>query len=79
MSKFEAGKTYTTRSMCDHDCIIRTTVYPSRAGGFPPASFFTFGDALGYIRTLQGYGLACGICTCPAASYPMHYRDTLPR
>lgn len=117
MSKFEAGKTYSTRSVCDHDCIIRvtvakrtaktittdagkvlrigeyegvefvkpwgsysmdrTTVYPSRAGGFPPASFFTLWDALGYIRTLQGYGLPCGICTCPAASYPMHYRDTL--
>lgn len=55
----------------------RTTVYPSRAGGFPPASFFTFGDALGYIRTLQGYGLACGICTCPAGSYSTHYPDTL--
>lgn len=56
-----------------------TTVYPSLAGGFPPASFLTFADALGYVRTLQGYRLACGICTCPAASYAMHYRDTLPR
>ena len=55
----------------------RTTVYPSRAGGFPPASFLTFGDALGYVRTLQGYGLACGICTCPPGSYDMHYRDTV--
>ena len=24
--KFEAGKTYTTRSACDHDCIIRVAV-----------------------------------------------------
>lgn len=24
--KFEAGKTYQTRSACDHDCIIRVTV-----------------------------------------------------
>lgn len=44
----------------------RTTVYPSRAGGFPPASFLTFADALGYIRTINRYGLPCGICTCPA-------------
>jgi len=26
MTKFEAGKTYSTRSVCDHDCIIRVTV-----------------------------------------------------
>lgn len=26
MAQFEAGKTYTTRSICDHDCIIRVAV-----------------------------------------------------
>lgn len=26
MAQFEAGKTYTTRSICDHDCIISLTV-----------------------------------------------------
>lgn len=26
MSKFECGKTYTTRSACDHTCIIHLTV-----------------------------------------------------
>ena len=26
MMKFEAGKTYTTRSICDHDCIIAVTI-----------------------------------------------------
>ena len=26
MTKFETGKTYSTRSACDHDCIIRVTV-----------------------------------------------------
>ena len=26
MNTFEAGKTYTTRSACDHDCVIRVTV-----------------------------------------------------
>ncbi len=69
MEKFQAGKTYS----------MPTTVYPSRAGGFPPASFLTFAGALDYIRTLQGYGLPCGICTCPAGSYAMHYRDTITR
>lgn len=24
--KFQAGKTYATRSVCDHNCIIRVTV-----------------------------------------------------
>ena len=23
---FEAGKTYTTRSVCDHDCVISVTI-----------------------------------------------------
>lgn len=26
MSKFEAGKTYKTRSVCNHDCIIEVAV-----------------------------------------------------
>ena len=26
MTNFEAGKTYTTRSICDHNCIISVTV-----------------------------------------------------
>ena len=26
MTKFESGKTYTTRSACDHDCIISVTI-----------------------------------------------------
>lgn len=26
MAKFETGKTYFTRSVCDHDCVIRVTV-----------------------------------------------------
>jgi hypothetical protein len=26
MMKFEAGKTYSTRSVCDHDCIISVTI-----------------------------------------------------
>lgn len=26
MNKFEAGKTYTTRSACDHNCVIAVTI-----------------------------------------------------
>lgn len=26
MNKFEIGKTYATRSICDHDCIFRFTI-----------------------------------------------------
>ena len=26
MSKFEAGKTYATRSVCDHSCVVRVTI-----------------------------------------------------
>ena len=26
MNKFQVGKTYTTRSICDHDCIISVTI-----------------------------------------------------
>lgn len=26
MNTFQAGKTYTTRSICDHNCIIRVAV-----------------------------------------------------
>ncbi len=26
VTTFEAGKTYTTRSVCDHDCIISVTI-----------------------------------------------------
>lgn len=54
-----------------------TTVYPSRVGGFPPASFRNFADALGYVRQVSDNRPPCGICTCPAASYAMHYPDTV--
>ena len=54
---------------------MKTTVYPSRKGGFAPASFFDFAGAFEYIRTLQGS--PCGICTCPPQSYHMHQADTV--
>ena len=59
--------------MTDH-----TTVYPSRAGGFPPASFRTFADALTYTREISDSRPPCGICMCPAGSYEMHQVDCPP-
>jgi hypothetical protein len=45
------------------------TVYPSIAGGFAPATFFTHQDALNYAALhLQS---ACGVATCPALSFDM--------
>lgn len=58
----------------------RTTVYPSRAGGFPPASFARYRDAIAYcLQVREAATLAhCGICECPAASFlPIHYKDTV--
>ena len=57
--------------------VMPTTVYPSRACGFPPASFMTFADALGYVRQVSDSHPPCGICTCPVCSYFMHYGDTI--
>ena len=57
--------------------VMPTTVYPSRAGGFPPASFMTFAGALGYVRQVSDSHPPCGICTCPVGSYFMHYGDTI--
>lgn len=54
-----------------------TTIYPARSGGFPPASFSTVGKSLEYVSALQGQRPACGICSCPASSYDMHYPDTV--
>lgn len=46
-----------------------TTVYPSQAGGFPPASFRNFDEALIYVREISQSRPPCGICTSPASSY----------
>lgn len=54
-----------------------TTVYPARAGGFPPASFGTFADSLGYVQEVSNARPPCGICTCPAGSYHIHYPETV--
>lgn len=49
------------------------TVYPSRSGATPPASFTTGRAEADYIRTMQHeYKGTFGICVCPAISYEMH-------
>lgn len=53
------------------------TVYPSRAGGFPAASFWSIVDAIQYQRSVSSTDTPCGICECPASSYWRHYPDTL--
>lgn len=53
-----------------------TTVYPTRAGAFPPATFFRLRHAIDYGRdSSRYYGTGCG--TCPALSYAKHYPDTV--
>ena len=52
------------------------TVYPTTAGGFPPASFREQFDAHMYIRQMQIEGTPCGLAMCPASSYDKLYPDT---
>ncbi len=59
------------------DSPFSVTVYPSTAGGFPPASFWDSADSLDYIRHVQEDGAPCGLCECPADSYEQHFRVTV--
>jgi hypothetical protein len=55
-----------------------TSVYPTRAGAFPPATFFSYEAEFAYIRAVQGeYHGTFGICTCPASSFEMHQVDVI--
>ncbi len=56
-----------------------TTVYPTRFGAFPAASFFTREAEFSYIRTVQTecHG-TFGICVCPAESFWLHQVDVRP-
>jgi hypothetical protein len=52
------------------------TVYPSRAGAFPPATFFDAASELAYIHHVQAqYRGTFGICVCPSASFWVHQPD----
>lgn len=50
---------------------LPTSVYPSRPGCFPAASFLSAAAEWDYIREVQGYPGTFGICTCPARSFEM--------
>lgn len=47
MKKFEIGKTYETRSLCNHDCIIQITVIERTA------ATLTVKDEMGEIQKLR--------------------------
>lgn len=52
------------------------TVYPTRFGAFPPATFFTVDAAFEYMRRVQEeYRGVFGICSCPATSFWKHQKD----
>lgn len=54
-----------------------STVYPSRSGTFPAATFFTRDAEFAYIRSVQAeLGDPCGICVCPAESFWLRQEDT---
>ncbi len=56
-----------------------TTVYPSRSGAFPAATFFTREAEFDHIRAMQTtYHGTFGICVCPAESFWMHQVDVRP-
>ncbi len=58
---------------------VATTVYHSRAGFFPPATFTNSRSEADYIRSLQSeYKGEFGICVCPANSFEMHQVDVVP-
>lgn len=63
MSKFIAGKTYTTRSACDHDCIISVTVAKRTAKTITTTEGKTLRISIGYtgeecVKPWGSYSLA---------------------
>jgi hypothetical protein len=56
-----------------------STVYPTRAGAFPPATFFDGADAAAYSSAMAGRKIEGGICTCPAYGFDRHQRDVRPQ
>jgi hypothetical protein len=63
MTTFEAGKTYQTRSICDHDCIISVTVAKRTAKTVTDATGKTFRISQDYrgnemIRPWGNYSMA---------------------
>lgn len=58
-----------------YDKRAATTVYPTRAGAFPPVTFFALRHAIDYGRD-SSHHYHAGHGTCPALSYAKHYPDT---
>ena len=62
MMKFEAGKTYTTRSICDHDCIISVTIEKRTAKTVTTSEQKTFRvaeyDGAEFIKPWGSYSMA---------------------
>lgn len=62
MKKFESGKTYTTRSICNHDCIIAVTVAARTAKTIktPEGEIFRVGehDGAEYVKPWGSYSMA---------------------
>ncbi len=48
MSSFQVGKTYATRSACDHECVIRVTVASRTAKTIKTAAGKVLRVAIGY-------------------------------
>ena len=51
-----------------------STVFPSPAGGFPAATFFSLNDAISYGMS---FAPAVGVHVCPALSFGKHYPNTV--
>jgi len=53
-----------------------TTVYPAKAWAFPAVSFRSVEEARDHIAMIH-FNAPCGICTCPATSFDLHFPDTI--
>lgn len=58
---------------------MKQTVLATKAGSFPPASFWNFGDAMAYSRECQKNPGTFGIIFCPVNSFETHYKGTVGR
>jgi hypothetical protein len=64
METFKAGKTYETRSICDHDCIIRVTIASRTAKTVKTADGKTFrvavwnDESCEYIKPWGSYSMS---------------------
>ena len=66
MNTFQAGKTYATRSICDHNCIIRVTVTKRTAKTITTSEGKTLRigeyDGIEQVKPWGSYSMAPTIC-----------------